>query len=96
MTDCLRDEQAGFQKERSCTDHIATLRITVEQSLEWNSPVFMTFMDYEKAFDSIDRVALWKLLHHYGIPEKYIVLAQKSYEKCTCRVIHNGVLCLGC
>ena len=30
----VRNEQAGFQKERSCTDQIATLRIIVEQSLE--------------------------------------------------------------
>ena len=30
----LRDEQAGFRKERSCTDHIATLMIIVEQYLE--------------------------------------------------------------
>ena len=52
----------------------------------------LTFVDYEKAFDSIDRVVLWKPLHHYGNPEKYLVLIQKSYEKCTCRVIHNGVL----
>ena len=36
----------------------------MEQSLEWNSPVFVTFVDYEKAFDSIDRVVLWKLLQH--------------------------------
>ena len=54
VDDRLRDEQAGFRKERSCTDHIATLRIIVEQSLEWNSPVFVTFVDYEKAFDSIE------------------------------------------
>ena len=27
----LRDEQAGFRKERSCADQIATLRIIVEQ-----------------------------------------------------------------
>ena len=80
VDDRLRDEQAGFRKERSCTT-IATLRIIVEQSLEWNSPVFVTFVDYEKAFDSIDRVVLWKLLRHYGIPEKYIVLIQKSYAK---------------
>ncbi len=33
----LRDEQAGFRQNRSCTDQIATLRIIVEQSLEWNS-----------------------------------------------------------
>ena len=79
VDDRLRDEQAGFRKERSCTDHTATLRIIVEQSLEWNSPVFVTFVDYEKAFDSIDRVVLWKLLRHYGIPEKCIVLIQRSY-----------------
>ena len=92
VDDRLRDEQAGFRKDRSCTDDIATLRIIVEQSLKWNSPVFVTFVDYEKAFDSIDRVVLWKPLRHSCVPEKYIVLIQKTYEKCTCRVIHNGVL----
>jgi len=30
----LRDKQAGFRRERSCTDQIATLRIIIEQSLE--------------------------------------------------------------
>ena len=30
----LRDQQAGFRKDRSCTDHFATLRIIVEQTLE--------------------------------------------------------------
>ena len=34
VDDRLRDEQAGFRKERSCTDHIAIFRIIVEQSLE--------------------------------------------------------------
>ena len=28
--------EAGFRKRRSCTDQIATLRIIVKQSLEWN------------------------------------------------------------
>jgi len=30
-----REEQAGFRDGRSCTDQIATLRIIVEQSIEW-------------------------------------------------------------
>jgi endonuclease/exonuclease/phosphatase family metal-dependent hydrolase len=50
----LREEQAGFRKNRSCTDQIATLRIIVEQSLEWNSSLYIGFVDYEKAFDSLD------------------------------------------
>ena len=32
----LRDHQAGFRKDRSCTDQIATLLIIVEQSMEWD------------------------------------------------------------
>jgi len=49
-------------------------------------------VDYEKAFDGVDRKVLWRLLRHYGIPEKYIIFIQKTYEKCTCRMIHSGVL----
>jgi len=44
------------------------------------------------AFNSVDTEVLWKMLRLYGIPEKYTTLIQKTYEKCTCRVIHNGVL----
>ena len=51
----LRDQQAGFRRNRSSADQIASLRIIVEQSLEWNIPLYINFIDYEKAFDSIDR-----------------------------------------
>ena len=50
----LRPEQAGFRQDKSCTGHIATLRI-IEQSIEWQSPLYLTFVDFEKALDSIDR-----------------------------------------
>ena len=49
----LRDEQGGFRKERSCCDKMATLRIIVEQTLEWNTSLYMVFIDFQKAFDSI-------------------------------------------
>ena len=66
----LRDNQAGFRKNRSCTDQIATQRIIIEQSQEWRTPLYVNFLDYEKAFDSVDRTTLWKLLRQYGVPEK--------------------------
>jgi len=65
----------------------------LEQALEWNSPVYTAFIaDFGNAFGSVDREVLWKLLRHYGIPKKYITLIQKTYDNCSCRVIHNGVL----
>ena len=88
----LRDQQAGFRQNRSCVDQIATLRIIVEQSLEWNSPLYVNFVDYEKAFDSVDRETLWKLLRHYGVPTKLVNLIRNSYAGMTCRVVHGGRL----
>ena len=51
----LGDEQAGFRQDRSRTDHIVTMRIIIEQSLEWQSPMYSVFVDFQKAFDSEDR-----------------------------------------
>nr|KAG5686382.1 hypothetical protein BaRGS_018690 [Batillaria attramentaria] len=88
----LRDQQAGFRRNRSCADQIASLRIIVEQSLEWNSPLYINFIDYEKAFDSVDREALWKLLRHYGVSGKIISLIQCTYQDMSCRIAHAGQL----
>ena len=47
---------------------------------------------YEKAFDSVDRESLWKLLKHYGVPEKLTNIIRNSYEGLTCRVVHRNHL----
>ena len=86
----LRDQQAGFRKKRSCADQIASLRIIIEQSLEWNTPFYINFIDYEKAHDSVDGQSLWKLLRHYGVPVKIVSLIQCIYQDMGCRVVHTG------
>ena len=88
----LREEQAGFRKNKSCTDHIATLRIIREQSIVCQLSLYINFIDFEKAFDSVDRDVIWILMHHYGIPAKFVTLIQQVYEYYTCEVIHNGKL----
>ena len=88
----LRDRQAGFQRNRSCADQIAILRIIVEQSLEWNSPLYINFIDYEEAFDSVDRESMWKLLRHYGVPKKIISFIRCTFQDMSCRIAHAGQL----
>jgi len=60
--------------------------------MEWNSPHYINFVDYEKAFDSINRDTLWKLLRHYDIPTKLVSLIKNSYDGTGCIVIHGGQL----
>ena len=88
----LRPNQAGFRSNRSTTDQITTLRIIIEQSKEWNCQLFINFIDYKKAFDSLDRASLWNILQHYGIPQKIINIIKAMYEKGGGNVMLKGKL----
>ena len=79
----LQDNQAGFRQNRSCADQIATLRIILEQSHEFNSSVYTVF---------VDREVLWKLMRYYGIPEKFITIIRNTYTGMQSKVIHEGQL----
>ena len=92
VDEALRDEQAGFRKDRPCIDQIATLRIIVEQAIEWSSPMYLLFMDFEKAFDFLDREAMWRILRHYGIPNKIINMLKVQYQGFTCQERYGGTM----
>ena len=76
----LREEQCGFRKGRRCVDQVFTLRLIIEKSLRCQTPLVLSFIDYEQAFDSVDRTALTKVLSLYGILEKYIEVICAMYE----------------
>ena len=68
------------------------MRIIIEQSLEWRAPLYTVFVDFQKAFDSVDRDVIWRLMHHYGFPPKFVTIIRQLYEDATCQVIHDGKL----
>lgn len=88
----LRNEQAGFRAKKSCVDHINTLRIITEQSNEFRSPLYLLFIDFEKAFDKLWHAAIWQTLTHFGLPDKIKALIKLLYLSPTCCVLHNGHL----
>ena len=68
------------------------MRIIIEQSLEWQAPLYAVFVDFQKAFDSVNRDVIWRLMHHYGFPPKFIAIIQQHYKDATCQVIHERKL----
>ena len=60
-------EQCGFRKGMSCSDQVFAVRQICEKKLEKHQEVFWAFMDLEKAYDRIDREALWQVLRIYGV-----------------------------
>ncbi len=66
--------------------------LNIEQSTEWSTSVYISFIDSENMFDSLDRTTLWNLTNHYGIPTKVTSLIKNSYEGTSCKIIHAGQL----
>ena len=51
----LLEEQCGFRSGRGTTDQLFTLATILERSWEFAHPVYMCFVDLEKAFDRVSR-----------------------------------------
>ena len=56
------EEQCGFRKGRSCTDAIFTVQQIIDKRKEHNLPLFLLFVDYEKAYDNANRDKLWEIM----------------------------------
>ena len=62
--------QSGFRKGHGCADMIFVARKLVEKVREHGESLYVLFVDLRKAYDSVPRQALWKVLEKYGVPEK--------------------------
>lgn len=92
MTDAvLRKEQAGFRKHRDCTDQIFALRNIIEQRTEWQRQLYVNFVDFEKAFNSVHPDNFWNILRHYYIPSKLVHLIKSFYNNFRCSVEHKNI-----
>jgi hypothetical protein len=50
----------------------------------------MLFVDYQRAFDSLNRAWIWEELKVRGLPSKFINIIKEGYEDFCCRVLHEG------
>jgi len=54
------------------TDNIFKLKILNEKIWEYNHSVQYSFIDFQKAYDSIHRDTLWKCMEEFTMPTKLI------------------------
>ena len=70
--------QAGFRKGRGIRDQIASIHWIIEKAREFQKNIYFCFIEYAKAFDSVDHHKLWKILKDMGIPDHLNLPLDKS------------------
>ena len=72
-------EQAGFTSKYSTTDHIHAINQLKENCRAYNIPLCVAFVDYEKAFDSVQTQAILTSLQEQIIEDVYIEILKDIY-----------------
>ena len=78
--------QCGFMSGRGTTDAIFIVRQLQEKHLAANKPLYMAFVDLEKAFDRVPRDVIWWAMRKLGIDEWLVRLVQSMYKDVRSRV----------
>jgi len=88
----IADEQAGFRQRSGTRDQITNLRILMHNAREHQQTLYMCFVVFRKAFDSISHDKLWVTMMEMGYHLHLIDLLAKLYRKQLAKVKEAGTL----
>jgi len=74
LLEARRPQQSGFTPGRSTSDAILSLRLLADLHRQFHKPLYVAFVDFKAAFDSVDRSALWSALSSAGLPTPIVDL----------------------
>jgi hypothetical protein len=83
----LRPGQNGFRPHRGTTEHILAVRRLIEDTnVRKDGFLILTFIDFKKAFDSINRSRMFKVIKAYGVSDIVIKQISAMYDGTTAMV----------
>jgi len=74
----IGDYQGGFRPGKSTTDQIFVLRQIFQKIWEFDKEIYILFIDFRKAYDSIHRNSLINIMREFNFPQKLIKLVEIS------------------
>ena len=77
----IQEEQCGFRPGRGTVDQLFTLAGLLAGAWEFAHPVYMCFVDLEKAYDRVPRGILWGVLREYGVPGPLVRAIRSLYKQ---------------
>ena len=88
----IGEEQAGFREGYSTYDHTFVLSFIIDFYKQLGVPLYCAFIDYKKAFDLIERAALWQKLISEHVNGNIIRVLYNLYDQAKSCVKKGGKL----
>ena len=86
----IPETQCGFRPGRGTTDMIFSARQVQEKYREQGCDLCLAFIDLTKAFDSVNRDALWACLARLACPPKFVNITRQLHEGMKGCVLYDG------
>ena len=86
----IPESQIGFRKYRSTLNCIFILNTAIEVSIGQMKQLYVCYVDFKKAFDSINHKLLWSCLRHIGIRQRMLAVLQSMYSSASSCVKISG------
>jgi sorting nexin-29 len=90
LEEILGEYQSGFRPQRGTTDQIFVVRQILEKCYAHDIDLHLLFIDFKRAFDSINQKRLLETLVSFGIPKKIELLVRMTLEGAQAKVIVDG------
>ena len=72
--------QSAYQKGKSCNTQLFTFRTITELAKKMETPIYISSVDLEKAFDKVKRETLFRVLQNLGIGSAMLNALKNLYS----------------
>ena len=86
----IHNNQAGFRKNHRTVDHIFTMKTIVDKYINKRQNIYVCFVDFAKAFDSVWRIGLFHKLLKNNINGKVYRLIKNMYTNTKLHIKSNN------
>ena len=85
------EEQKGCRKKsRGCKEQLAIDKLILRHCKRTKSSLYMAFIDYQKAYDSIPHSWILKSMEMCKINPQIVRLFERSFQQCIVNVVQSG------
>jgi exonuclease III len=89
-TNRLSPLQAGFRSREECVAQVAVLREIVHRRLDNGEPTYVAYLDFAKAFDTVEHAALLYKVERIGVRGATLAFVTKLYANSSFRIRIGG------